>query len=137
MKRNLLTIVLAAATIFITANANAQQFSAGVYIGGRSQIINRPVLQQQAFYYYPSANVYFNIAAGEYAYQRRSGVWVTGYRLPERFRISNAQRFTVYHNGMDVWAENRVHVMNFQRYGRPEIAYHSYNQRQDLDNCQR
>ncbi len=119
MKKVLLTSIIAAATFFMAANANAQ------YVSARFSIRNRmPV--RQAFYYYPSANVYFNTISREYAYQRRDGVWISNRVLPDYFRIANTARFMVYHNGFDVWAENRAHIATYSRFARPEVVYHPY-----------
>jgi hypothetical protein len=121
MKKVLLYSIIAIAAIYNAANANAQRFSAAVSFGAR-------VPERQSFYYYPSANAYFNIETRQYVYQRE-GAWITANYLPADVCVDNAQRFMVYHNGYDVWRENHEHMIAYARYRHPEIAYRDYGYR--------
>jgi hypothetical protein len=121
MKKVLLYSIIAVAAIFTAANANAQRFSAAISFGVR-------VPERQSFYYYPSANAYFNIATRQYVFQRQ-GAWVTANYLPYGMRVDNAQRFMVYHNGYDVWRENQANMIAYASYRQPQIVYRDYGYR--------
>lgn len=85
--------------------------------------------RMQSFYYYPQSNVYYNPAAGRYIFYSRNA-WVVSDRLPYYYRVRREPRFVVYHNGFDVWNDNRMHCMKYRDYRRnaPDIAYDRNNQ---------
>ena len=113
MKKFLFTSVIAVAALFSAATVNAQFFHLNVVIG----------TPRQAFYYYPSANVYLNLSTHHYIYDR-GGVWVTVNNLP--FLLGDDQpRFMVYHDGDDVWEDNRIHENEYAR-GRYDNRYGGY-----------
>jgi hypothetical protein len=66
------------------------------------------------FYYYPDANVYYDVATSQYAYDS-SGTWVYVNELPPTVTLSkNAKKVMVYHDTPDVWADNKAHVLKFK-----------------------
>ncbi len=127
MKKILLSAVIALAALFTVTGADAQAFRGSAY-----NAHNR-----QSFYYYPRANVYYNVASRQYIYPR-NGVWVSVNFLPVNFQIRNTPRFMVYHYGTDVWRDNHTHCVTYSRYRQPVIVYHDpypyYNKGRDNDN---
>src|ERR1700757_5246421 len=55
-----------------------------------------PDVQQQGYYYYPDANVYYDPSCNHYIYNDGYG-WLTVNVLPFNIRIGNLPRFMVYH----------------------------------------
>lgn len=115
MKKVLLSAIIATAAIIMSANANAQSFHANV----------KCVNTRQAFYYYPKANVYYNVSSRQYFYPRNGG-WVSVNFLPINFRITNEPRFTVYHYGPEVWRDNHIHYVTYRRYAEPVVVYNNH-----------
>lgn len=64
--------------------------------------------QRLSFYFYPSQNVYYNVASHDYIYYD-GGTWVTVRTLPSTIVINRAPRYTVYYNGPEVWRDNGLH----------------------------
>lgn len=66
--------------------------------------------QRLTFYYYPSQNVYYNVASHDYLYyDDGTANWVTVRTLPPRIVINRTPRYTVYYNGPEVWRDNGLH----------------------------
>jgi len=66
--------------------------------------------QRISFYYYPSADVYFNISTGNYIYYNPgTTAWVTVRTLPARIVVTRTPRYIVYYNGPEVWRDNGLH----------------------------
>jgi len=67
------------------------------------------------YYYYPSANVYYNIGTHDYLYyDPGTTTWVTVKTLPSGVTITKVPRYTVYHNGPEVWRDNAVHKTKYK-----------------------
>ena|SRR2546423_3013865 len=70
--------------------------------------------KKMKFYYYPSANVYYDISGSQYAYDS-SGTWVYTPTLPSTIELSdNAEKVMVYHETPDVWTDNRIHKVKYK-----------------------
>jgi hypothetical protein len=68
------------------------------------------------YYYYPSANVYYNPVAHRYWYPR-NGVWVNTGALPRSVIVYKQPAYVVYREmDDDIWRDNRGH---YSRYYRP------------------
>ena len=67
------------------------------------------------YYYYPSANVYYNVGTHQYVYYD-PGVttWTTVKTLPSGVTITRTPRYTVYYNGPDVWKDNAMHKTKYK-----------------------
>jgi len=63
--------------------------------------------RSQSYYYYPSANVYYDGGRSCYIYNSGRG-WVTATVLPSGFSIGT-NRVKVFYNGADVWRDNDRH----------------------------
>jgi hypothetical protein len=71
--------------------------------------------QKVTFYYYPSSNVYYNVAATDYwYYDEATKGWVEVKTLPATVTLEKAPRYTVFYNGTDVWKENAEHVKKYK-----------------------
>ena len=71
--------------------------------------------QKVTFYYYPSSNVYYNVAATDYwYYDDATKTWVEVKTLPATITLEKTPRYTVYYNGTDVWKENAEHVKRYK-----------------------
>jgi hypothetical protein len=82
---------------------------------------------QQGYYYYPDANVYYDPACNHYIYNNGSS-WLTVNILPYNIRLGGLPRIMVYHRGPQVWLDNRIHRDNYfvhQNRFRPQpvVAY--------------
>lgn len=86
--------------------------------------------EKERYYYYPSANVYYNPVRRNYAYFR-GGAWLTVNILPPTIVIASTPRYVVYHEGPDVWIENRVHVASCRPPAR--VVYREYDRRGRYD----
>ena len=80
--------------------------------------------REQSFYYFPQSNVYYSFSTGNYIFFDHNA-WVVTQRLPHYYRLRSESRFVVYHNGFDVWNDNRFHCMKYHDYRRfsPDVAY--------------
>ncbi|HTB52789.1 MAG TPA: hypothetical protein VK718_08435 [Ferruginibacter sp.] len=90
---------------------------------------------QQSFYYYPDANVYYDPACNHYMYNDGAN-WLTVNVLPWNIRIGGLPRILVYHRGPQVWLDNRIHrgyyFANRGRFGpQARFGYHD-NFRRDV-----
>jgi len=66
--------------------------------------------QRLTFYYYPSQNVYYNVASHDYLYyDPGTTTWVTVRTLPRTIVINRTPRYTVYYNSPEVWRDNGLH----------------------------
>ncbi|MEO6406769.1 MAG: hypothetical protein ABIY51_04230 [Ferruginibacter sp.] len=78
--------------------------------------ISEASAQTRTYWYYPSSNVYYDIAAKQYVFYN-AGTWSNAGTLPSGIVIEKeAPRVTVYHAGNDVWADNAGHVMKYKNY---------------------
>ena len=67
------------------------------------------------YYYYPAANVYYNVSTGDYLYYNSANTgWVSVKTLPSGVTITKTPRHTVYYNGKDVWKDNGVHKTKYK-----------------------
>src|SRR5579875_2496794 len=93
MKKNIF-LLLAAACLAWASQAQAQK--------------------KMKFYYYPSANVYYDIAHNQYAYDS-SGLWVYTPELPNTISVNkNSKKVMVYSDNPEIWKDNKVHVLKFK-----------------------
>ena len=70
--------------------------------------------QRITFYYYPTPNVYYNVASHDYLYyDPGTTTWVTVKALPPGIVLTRT-RYTVYHNGPQVWKDNAVHKTKYK-----------------------
>jgi hypothetical protein len=69
--------------------------------------------QKLKFYYYPSTNVYYDVANRQYIYPD-NGNWQTVKVLPTRILISNTPRYVVYNSTPNVWVNNSIHVTKYK-----------------------
>ena len=68
------------------------------------------------YWYYPSSNVYFNDATGDYWYfDQPTTTWMDVKTLPSTYVISEkTPRYSVWHNGSDVWKDNSMHLKKYK-----------------------
>jgi len=100
-----ISTVLFAALLFSSSDVQAQP--------GRARGHYKQNRVRTQFYYYPSANVYYNPVARSYWYPRNS-VWVEANVLPAGFVITNQPSRVVYYDGYDVWRDNAVHCSYYR-----------------------
>jgi hypothetical protein len=84
-----------------------------------SRITSYPNRGPQSYYYYPSANVYYDGGRSCYIYNS-GGSWITASTLPSRFSIGN-DRVKVFYNGPEVWRDNDRHRAAYYR--QPAVVY--------------
>jgi len=78
--------------------------------------------QKVTFYYYPSSNVYYNVAATDYwYYDETTSAWVEVKELPATITLEKTPRYTVYYTGKDVWKENAEHMKKYKVKGNGEL----------------
>ena len=63
--------------------------------------------RSQSYYYYPSANVYYDGGRSCYVYNNGRN-WISASVLPSGFSIGN-DRVKVFYNGPEVWRDNERH----------------------------
>lgn len=61
--------------------------------------------QKLKYYYYPTANVYYNSATGSYIYFNNHQ-WITVNQLPGTVVLKDKPKKIVYYEGPDVWNHN-------------------------------
>jgi|GEM_PF-4589322 len=68
------------------------------------------------YWYYPSQNIYYNEAAGDYWYYDAPTVkWVEVTQLPATYVLANTDtRYVVYHKGNKVWMDNGKHRVKYK-----------------------
>src|SRR5438105_1056253 len=67
------------------------------------------------FYYYPSSNVYYDIAGNQYWYwDNTSNNWMEGTTLPTTITLVKSPRYIVYHNDANVWQDNAAHQKKYK-----------------------
>ncbi len=87
---------------------------------------NTAAAQRHKFYYYPSANVYYDVSVGLYYYNPGS-TWTSVQVLPPGFSITiGAPRYVVYHQGPDVWVDNHIHVVKYKGYNKKSYSKKYY-----------
>ena len=70
--------------------------------------------QRLTFYYYPSPNVYYNVASHDYMYyDPGTAACVTVKALPPGIVLTRT-KYTVYHNGPQVWKDNAAHKTKYK-----------------------
>ena len=69
--------------------------------------------QKLRFYYYPSANVYYDVANKQYIYLD-NGTWTTVSTLPSTIAVDRKRRVTVYSDVPQVWQYNPEHIAKYQ-----------------------
>jgi hypothetical protein len=70
--------------------------------------------KKMKFYYYPTANVYYDVATNQYAYDS-SGTWVYVQTLPSSIEVGdNTAKYEVWHDTPDVWIDNKVHKVKYK-----------------------
>jgi hypothetical protein len=111
MKRLVVLFVTAVVLTTVTANTVAAQPPHAKAYG------------KQKFYYYPDYNVYYDAGPGMYYYNPGpswSGVTV----LPANVNfVTSAPRYVVYHNGPEVWQDNKIHVVKYKAYKNKPAKY--------------
>lgn len=76
--------------------------------------IKQASAQRLTFYYYPSSNIYYNVASHDYLYfDPGPATWVTVKALPPGIVLTRT-RYTVYHNGPEVWRANANHKTKYK-----------------------
>jgi len=82
---------------------------------GTTMRVSAQQVQRQTFYYYPSSNIYYDVATGEYWYYDEPTVkWVIVKTLPSTITLERAPIDTVYYNGPDVWKDNAEHQRKYK-----------------------
>jgi hypothetical protein len=117
MKKHLIIALLAVMAGLIASEVKAQPPWAPAW-GKRRK-------QQEAYYYYPRANVYYSPATRHYIYPR-NGVWVSVATPNFGFSFSNMPRETVYYEGPDIWVENRIHIERYHGIWHDDDYYNPY-----------
>jgi hypothetical protein len=78
-----------------------------------NHVTEYPYRAPQTYYYYPSANVYYDGGRSCYIYNNGHS-WITAAVLPYGFSIGN-DRVQVYYNGSEVWRDNERHRSLYYR----------------------
>ncbi|MDB5193960.1 MAG: hypothetical protein JWQ96_3523 [Segetibacter sp.] len=68
---------------------------------------------QRKFYYYPTSNVYYDVAQQRYVYQKGSN-WTPVTTLPSGINLGRSQRYIVYSQTPEVWNQNQIHVKKYK-----------------------
>lgn len=111
MKKLFFSIIIIAAILVSEDNLFAQPGKAH----GKKHKLHKHM--NQPFFYYPSANVYYNPSMGNYWYRNSRNVWINVNTLPSQIVIINQPRHEIFYDGLEVWRANPVH---FKRYKRPQ-----------------
>ena len=80
------------------------------------------------YFYYPGAQVYFNISTGYYWYPDR-GRWVRSYQLPPRLVVLPRDRVRIRVDRDEPWRHHQEHVQQY----RPRLAPQEYQRPQARD----
>jgi hypothetical protein len=71
--------------------------------------------QKMTFYYYPSSNIYFDVASNEYVYyDEGTQKWLNVKELPTTITVVKMPVDTVYYNGQQVWKDNAEHLRKYK-----------------------
>lgn len=68
---------------------------------------------QLKFYYYPSPNVYYDVAQKQYVYQN-NGNWIPVTVLPANIKTKGGPRYIVYNQTPDIWIQNGAHIKKYK-----------------------
>lgn len=68
---------------------------------------------QLKFYYYPSTNVYYDVAQQRYLYAD-NGNWTPVKVLPSKFKGVTGPRYIVYNNTPEIWTVNDAHIKKYK-----------------------
>jgi len=71
------------------------------------------------FWYYPSQNVYYNEASGNYWYfDATSKKWTWVKQLPTTYTVITAtdERYPVTYKNNDVWMDNKTHTVKYKKH---------------------
>lgn len=85
------------------------------------------------YYFYPSAQVYFNYSSGYYYYPSGKR-WIRSNVLPPHIRLESRERVTTRVEGDKPYLKNQQHIQKFQprRDYRPDPEKHRKEQIQNL-----
>lgn len=85
----------------------------GLVISGKAQA--QTDTAQMKFYYYPSANVYYDVAGNEYwIWDESTRGWKEVSALPSTITVAKAPRYVVYHSDADIWKDNALHQKKYK-----------------------
>lgn len=80
------------------------------------------------YWYYPSSNVYYNDATGDYwYYDTPTTTWMDVKTLPTTYTItSTTPKYEVWYDGTDVWKDNAKHLKKYKvkKNGRTKMKEH-------------
>lgn len=66
------------------------------------------------YYFYPSENIYYNTASGQYAYLGSDNQWTWG-TLPSAVGIADTANYiALYSPNNDIWKQNSIHKMKYK-----------------------
>lgn len=75
--------------------------------------VQRSEAQQLKFYYYPTPNVYYDVANNQYIYLN-NGTWVTTSALPPTVKVKGYRKVVVYNPTPQVWVNNSDHLKKYK-----------------------
>ncbi len=85
--------------------------------------LNRPMKKnmdssmssKSRYYYYPSANIYYDNDTRDYMYYDQPGAkWLTSKETPAGIKIDQKDRYPVSYSGNDPWKDNSSHKMKYK-----------------------
>jgi hypothetical protein len=89
-----------------------QLFAAVLMVMGLA-ISGEASAQQKRYYYYPSSNVYYDVANKTYIVPS-GGTWVTRSAASSRDMVLGTNRVTVYSESPQVWQYNATHKAKYR-----------------------
>jgi hypothetical protein len=68
------------------------------------------------YYYYPSTNIYFDEANGNYSFKDNpsSATWKRTRTLPSTFKPGKGLRYKLNYKGIDPWKNNKVDIIKYK-----------------------
>ena len=81
-----------------------------------------PTTTMHKYFYYPSSNVYFDEASGNYWYwDNGTAKWLTVQTLPSTITVANTQRYPIDITGNDPWLNNASDLKKYKVKGNGEV----------------
>ena len=68
------------------------------------------------YYFYPSQNVYYDKASGNYWYKDNPSAttWTQGTTLPSTITVENQKSYPIHYNGNDPWKNNTADLKKYK-----------------------
>lgn len=107
-------ILVSLIPVLMTSAASISLTGCAAYYDRPSPVYQRSVYTPYDYYYYPSVQIYFNVATGYY-YYRDGAIWLRTRILPSRYLLDSRDRVRVVIKSDKPYLWNEQHRATYQK----------------------